>query len=278
MRRSEGWLLERRIPETEWRDAMGPYPLFTCGEWRHLAADMDDLRGRLVSVVLVADPMGDHDEALLRAAFPDLCRPYKKHFVVDLTLAPRTFLSEHHRRNIRKARRRVTVEVAPPGGTFLDEWCRLYEELIRRHALHGLSAFSREIFSLQFQVPGFMGLRALRDGEVVGAILFYRHGDTAWYHLGAYAPAGYESGASYALFAAAMEILSGQGVRWLALGGGAHVDPRPNDGLARFKQGWASGVRTAWICGRILDPERYRRLVGPGGNGFFPAYRKGEFS
>ena len=66
--RSGGWLLERSIPHAEARDAMGCYPLFVCQDWRGLEADLDEIDD-LVSVSLVTDPFGDHDEALLRILY-----------------------------------------------------------------------------------------------------------------------------------------------------------------------------------------------------------------
>jgi hypothetical protein len=52
------------------------------------------------------------------------------------------------------------------------------------------------------------------------------------------------------------------------------------DGLSFFKKGWSTGTRTAFFCGRILDPERYAQLAtarGVAGTDYFPAYREGEF-
>ena len=121
--------------------------------------------------------------------------------------------------------------------------------------------------------------RARREGETVGATLWLQHGDVAYYHLGAYAEAGYRSRASFALFSTAIEAFAAMGVRWLDLGGGAGARPTAaDDGLTRFKRGWATASRTVYLCGRVLAPTVYRRLtesLPP--TGYFPAYRQGEF-
>src|SRR3990172_4731763 len=52
---SGGWLLERTIPGSESRDAMGCYPLFACRDWSRLPMDLEDLARDLVSVSLVTD-------------------------------------------------------------------------------------------------------------------------------------------------------------------------------------------------------------------------------
>jgi lipid II:glycine glycyltransferase (peptidoglycan interpeptide bridge formation enzyme) len=120
--------------------------------------------------------------------------------------------------------------------------------------------------------------RRSRDEETVGACLWYEHGDVAYYHLAAYAPAGYELRASYALFAGALELFAARGLAWASLGAGAGVDAGggPEDGLSRFKRGWSTGTRVAWFGGRILRPDVYDRLAGPSRGRWFPAYREGE--
>jgi hypothetical protein len=271
-----GWLLERSIPGATYRDAMGCYPLFACRDWSRLPEDLNALGEDLVSVVVVADPFGAGDE-FLRRCF-DRVIPFKEHFVVDLA-RPEVSPSSHHRRYIRRALREHIVErvVAPTG--FSEEWTRLYGNLIERHGIRGLPAFSPRALAQQLAVPGMVVWRARRDGETVGATLWLQHGDVAYYHLGAYADAGYRSRASFALFSTAIEAFAAMGVRWLDLGGGAGAGAtEAEDGLTRFKRGWASGSRTVYLCGRVLAPTHYRRLtesLPP--TGYFPAYRQGEF-
>jgi hypothetical protein len=81
------------------------------------------------------------------------------------------------------------------------------------------------------------------------------------------------------VFASAREYFSQHGCRFLNLGAGAGLGPSA-DGLSRFKQGWSTSTRTAYLCGRVLDRDAYDRLVRDshrGGSDYFPAYRAGEF-
>jgi hypothetical protein len=64
-----GWLLQRTIPGEAQADAMGCYPVFACRNWSALEADLENVRGRLVSVALVTDPFGDYTPEMLRRAF-----------------------------------------------------------------------------------------------------------------------------------------------------------------------------------------------------------------
>ena len=64
-----GWVLEREIPGTPYRDAMGCYPLFSCVDWSGLKDDIDALSTDLVTVAMVPDPFGDYQLSDLQNAF-----------------------------------------------------------------------------------------------------------------------------------------------------------------------------------------------------------------
>jgi hypothetical protein len=280
--RSCGWLLERPITQTPYRDAMGCYPLFACRDWSQLHLDLDELGGELVSVAIVADPFGDHDPAQLRNCFPALVTPFKEHLVTDLSRPLESFVVAQHRRKARKALERLDVERCEDATQLLNDWLELYANLIKRHGIRGLTAFSANSFQAQLAVPGISVFRATRGNETVGITLWYTDGDVAYYHLGAYSELGYESEASFALFWRALEWFSKQGLKWLDLGAGAGLSgANQADGLSRFKRGWATGTRTAYFCGRIFDQAKYdevMRVRNITATDYFPAYRKGEFA
>jgi hypothetical protein len=187
----------------------------------------------------------------------------------------------HHRRNARKALNQFIVERCEYPGDFLDEWVELYQTLVERHNITGIAAFSRDSFARQFQVPGLVAFRAVRNDKTEGMVLWYVQANRGYYHLGAYSPIGYELRASFALFSAAIEYFAVLGLEWLNLGAGAGAGTGAESGLNRFKQGWSTGVRTAYFCGRIFDRDRYQEIVQSRraqSTDYFPAYRAGEFS
>jgi hypothetical protein len=271
--RSGGRLLVRSIDGAPDRDAMGPYPVFACEHWPGLGEDLDALAGELVSVALVTDPFGAWTVELLDAAFPDRRVPYKEHYVVELAPDPVSRASAHHQRFAARGLRKVVVERVAEPASLLDDWSALYGELVRRHSITGVAAFSRAAFAGQLEVPGIVAFRATEQGETAGAALWYVDAGVAHWHLAAYSARGYKLDTSYALLAVALEQFADAGLQWASLGAGAGLHADPSDGLSRFKAGWASGTRTAHLCGRILDPERYRALGGAPSASFFPAYR-----
>ena len=279
--RSEGWILERRIPGVSDLDALGCYPLFACRDWSALEDDLNELQSEIVSLSLVTDPFGDYDRAHLQRCFKDVVIPFKEHFVADLSRPLGELISKHHRYYAQKAVSSVRVERCLEPERFLDEWVELYANLTKRHALSGIKAFSKNAFAKQMRIPGLVMLRATHEGETVGAHLWFVHADVAHSHLAAVSERGYDLMASYALYRFALESFTGE-VRWLNFGAGAGVGSDATDGLTRFKRGWASETRTAYFCGRIFNRQRYAEILAArelpdSSSNYFPAYRQGEF-
>jgi hypothetical protein len=279
---SGGWILERAIPGVDARDAMGPYPIFSCGNWSFLNHDLENVGGDLVSLVLVTDPFGNFTEESLRETFTDLLIPFKEHFVIDLRQPVKEFVDSHHQRNARKALRDLEVEHAPSPEALLGEWTQLYANLIDRHSITGIARFSLASFAQQLRVPGIAAFRATHGDQTVGINLWYTRGDIGYYHLGAYSEEGYRLRASFALFWRAIEYFAAAGLRWLDFGAGAGAANDASDGLTRFKRGWTNTTRMAYLCGSVFDQAKYRELSAARNpspqNRYFPSYRAGEFA
>jgi hypothetical protein len=279
--KSHSWILKRPITGTPYYDGMGCYPLFCCENWPYLKGDLDDVMVDFVTLSIVTDPFGGYDERYLKACFPDICKPFKQHYVTDLSLPAKSFVSGHHQRNARKACEKVRVEVSKTPAAYLYQWVVLYSNLIVRHDITGLTAFSKKAFETQLQVPGIIAMRAEYEGQTVGMLLWYVQREIAYYHLGAYSDLGYELKSSFALFSKAIEYFASLGVLWLSLGAGPGLNDEAEDGLSRFKRGWSSGTRLAYFCGRIFDRRRNDAIMSArriSKTDYFPAYRAGEFS
>jgi hypothetical protein len=273
--------LKRKIPDFPYYDGMGCYPLFACRHWTNLPRDLEDIGSKLVSLSLVTDPFGEYDVPHLRRCFRDLVVPFKKHYTVDLHCSLDGFVSSHHRRYARKALRHVDVERCQDPTQFRNEWVGLYANLVKRHELRGIPAFSTASLAQQLEVPGMVLLRVTHKEATVGMTLWYVQGEVGYYHLGAYSEAGYGLRASFALFLFAIQYFATTGLRWLDLGAGAGIKSNDIDGLTRFKRGWATGTRPAYFCGRIFNRTRYLEIAKAKdafGTGYFPIYRSGEFS
>lgn len=277
LERSGAWIIERGIRNTGAKDAMGPYPLFCCRRWDLLADDLKEMERELVSVTVVTDPFGVYDEALLEKAF-DRVVPYKDHFVAETTEAPGSYVSRSHQTNARRALRKVEVEICESPEQYLDEWMELFDDLASKHGISGVRAFSRDSFEMQLRVPGIVMFRAEHKGRTVGIDLWYVQDDVAQGHLVAFSAEGYRVSASYATKWVLLDYFTGK-VRWVNFGGLPGSANSLDSGLGHFKSGWSNTTRKAYLCGRILDPDKYRRLsVDSNGSGYFPAYRAGEMA
>lgn len=272
-----GWIIERDIPGTPYRDAMGPYPIFSCQDWGGVSEDLRDLREHgLISLVLVTDPILDESARNNFRCF-DLIQPFKEHYVAELDRPIREIASRHHAYYARKAARSLEVEVVAQPLDYLQEWHALYGTLVARHGITDLRSFSLESFRQLFSIPGLHLLRALHGGRPVGAQLILLQDDVAHAHLAAFSPEGYELGASYLLDWHALEHFSGK-ARLLNWGGGTGNDE--GAGLSRYKQGWATRREMSYLLGAIFDMAAYTSLGGGASAtlpDYFPAYRRGEF-
>jgi hypothetical protein len=276
---SGGWVLERDIDGTLFRDAMGCYPLFTCQDWSQLHLDFENLKADLVSLTVVTDPFGEYDESYLKKCFSDVVKPFKKHFIVDLKRPVNENISRHHRYYARKTLKEVSVKERNNSPEFIDDWIRLYSTLIDKYKLKGIKAFSRNALLKQMEVPGIRMFSAKSQDVTVAAQLWYVQGEVAYSHLTAMSDLGYRLRASYALYWHAIEYFIDK-VRWLDLGGGAGLENDGKDGLSEFKRGWSRETRMAYFCGCILNRNRYSQIqtskTQPQTE-YFPQYRQGEF-
>jgi hypothetical protein len=100
-----------------------------------------------------------------------------------------------------------------------------------------------------------------------------REKEVAYYQLGASDSDGYEAQAMYGVIANAIAHFDDCTV--FHLGGAAGLSAGEEDGLARFKRGFANHEVDAYFCGARLDPDRYAQLTKDrSATSFFPAYRQ----
>jgi hypothetical protein len=280
--RSESWALRRPIAGSQQSDLIGPYPLFFCKDWSRLPQDLADLEGKAVSFSMVTDPFANLDLELLRSCF-DVVLPFKKHFIAELSRPIKSIISKSHQETVRRALKKIEVSLCPDPRTLLSEWVSLYRNLVQRHGIAGIRAFSERAFSQQLAIPGLIAFEAreIATGNIVGLDLWFLQRDIAYGHLAAFSERGYELRAAYATKWHILNYFSDK-ARFLNLtaAAGASVEVSADNGLAKFKRGWSTDTRTNYFCGKILDPAAYESLVrdkNAEAVSFFPAYRKGEF-
>ena len=268
-------LLKRPIADDLF-DLVGLYPYTMCADWTKLRLDRPFLeKSGAVSVVFVVDPFAAPGCLQALEGFSVL-RPMKTHLVVDVGSDWRSRTSATARRYVRKARELQTFARVPADSHHADALWAMYQTTIRRHAVTGLARLSRDAIARQLDVEGAVLVLATQGPRMLGAILGYRHGETANAHLFFLSQGARAAHSSYGLIDATLAAFEDIGCRQVNLGGVAGARDDPSGGLYRFKQNWAGETRTAFLCGEVLQPQAYATLAQRSGNpqeAYFPRYR-----
>jgi len=275
-----GWILVRKIPGSRYRNAIGCCPLFACRDWTKLHKDLEQVNLDFVSLTVVTDPLAGVAPAYLEQCF-GVFRPFDIRYLVDLSYPLRSFIGRIHRKNARKSLDVMDVEVCHQPVQYLDERLRLYDNLIDKHNIKGLNAFSAKCFEIQLRIPRITILHGRREGRIVGATLVLVQDEVAHSHLSAYTPEGYKIRASYGTYGKALVYGCEQGILYFNLDGTAGIKENPLDGLAEFKRGWSNERRMTYFCRRVFDWHKYESICQQyqiANVDYFPAHRAGEFN
>lgn len=280
-----GVMLERSIPNTKFTDLCSIYPFHSSTATDLVAYKKDkkiykELKDKgIISMVLVSNPLKDIVSSHLGfndlenvSGFDTIC-PFKTHFIIDLNKS--LILPQNHRRNIRKASEEIEVKnvILTPSNIeeYSDKFADVYSVLAERHNITGLPNFSRWQLANQLRVKGTILLEALKEGKTCGFLLFYLEENNAYYHLGCYTEEGYKVCASYALMDSAIKFFKQIGINTILLGGSSGSGSE--DGLYRFKQGWANSSKQNYLLFKIINPEIYKELSKEKSGNYLPLYR-----
>lgn len=276
---SGGWLLVRTVPGSSGQDAMGCYPLFSCNDWTRIHEDMEEIKNDLVSMVIVSDPFAKVSVEYLTTHF-DIVKPFKEHVVVDLEADWASLVKKNHRYYARRSLKKMDVEIVFQPERLLNEWVELYQNLIYRHNITGIRAFSRSCFENQLKLPGLFVVvgRSRDNNQVIGMHLVIVQGYNAYSHLAAYSKEGYGIRAAYGIYWETIRYLHSISCRLFDIGAMAGTSDSHENGLWAYKTGWSDYKIPVYLCGKILNIENYVsecRRSGLINNNFFPAYRNG---
>jgi lipopolysaccharide/colanic/teichoic acid biosynthesis glycosyltransferase len=182
-------------------------------------------------------------------------------------------MHRHHRRVVKKARRRLEVDVVE--GPVLGGFASLYEETMRRRRAGVFYFFPPDYWErLRAGLGDRLVLFQARDGEgVCAAILCLATEPWLHYHLGGSLDRARSSGANHLLMLTAAEWGRDRGFSQFHLGGG--VGGR-EDSLWEFKHRFAPGnASEVWIGKLVHDEHTYAELSETSAvDGWFPAYRR----
>jgi len=257
-------------------DAAGTYPITIFAHDADISGGLSRLRALdLVSIVLVVDDFHRPSLEHLAAEF-DFVRPFKTHFLHKPANGPPTY-DKHHRYEVRRARRSVDVAVLDLDSN-LEDWMAIYSVVSTRHQFSGVHDLPRKHHTTLARLGGVTAIGAWTEGKLAACHVWVHNAGRVHSHLAASSERGYACGAAYAVNDASLKHFAG--VELVNFGGPAGFVDQQEDGLARFKRGFANATARSYICGKILNPGQYRWLTEEKGVGhdqtYFPAYRASQ--
>ena len=269
------WAQARAIPDTEYTDAIGIYPMCapTCpASKEQLVQELQALD--LATLVLVTDPFTP-DQSWFGKMF-EYAQAYKPHFTVEGLPEPPSF-SKHHRYYVRRAQQKCETRIIQLS-EHLEAWQALYDFLVRKHELAGLHQFSLHYFESLSTLPEITAFGTFIDGQLVSASLWAEHENWVTSHLSATNDIGYQNNAGYAGYDYAIRHYANSTRINL---GGAPDAGRPTSQLESVKKGFSNATRPSWICGVVADHALYAELCQKQSPkvlnaNYFPAYRSGQ--
>ncbi len=270
---SQTWILQRAIDNTDYVDAIGCYPRCVLAANVDLSKDFIMLQNQqIVSLTLINDIFFHPDLNYLQTNF-DVCKPFKTHYLHDYQQS--FTLTKHHRYEVKRAHQDCHVKIITLSD-YIDHWQQLYQELIKRHEIRGIQTFSPQYFHAVSQFPQLITTAAFdQQDNIIAMHLWFEYEGYVYSHLAAANAQGYRLRAAYAIYDFVIKHFANK--KCIDFGSGAGLSDDPNDGLARFKRGFANTTKTNYLCGKILMPDRYEQLSKHQdqqiSTNYFPAYR-----
>lgn len=257
---NESTLIQRRIANTGYYDLASVYP-FSVDSLDLFAPPRD-----AITTTVITNPLGNNSTMI--------GEDYKLHAVAECNLFRMAILPENHRRNIKKCQVQALTLVSISPADNADDLINLYPNLIKRHNINGVTAYTPDQLRTLLKVPGavLFKVRCVEYG-IVNVSLFYIYKDDAYYHLSCQSDHGYKINSNFLMMYDAIRFFKSLGLNRVEIG--SHPDGAINDGLARFKTGFSTCTLPNQIFKYIHKPDIYAKLcVDRDLNGYFPAYRQ----
>lgn len=262
------FVVKRPIPGTSFHDAVGCYPLSPISETGDLDKDFSTLKKHnIISLVLVADTFFSPAQERLRDFFDHVVE-FKEHYLCNLS--ENNEYSSHHRYEVKRALKSLEVRKID-FKDFIEEWIKLYQNLIDKHEIKGIQAFSREYF-LELQNTNPLMFGAFIDETLVSSHLWFEYSGYGYSHLAASNEIGYKLSAAYPVIDASLKYFRESGVKMVDLGGDSGITDTKGK-LTFFKKGFSNMSKFCYLCGKIIDKSIYDQLSLNLDTKYFPAYR-----
>lgn len=271
----KGSVLRRKIGTTGTHDVVNPYPVFACSNFANFEDDLTSLRVEGAIALTVRTDAFDEMNVLSTRDIWDWFKPFKTHFITDLTEPWRDTAARNAKRYEKRAREDFEFSLVSSPSEYAADLARLNEIILNRTQINKSAGLSVKTLEKQLNLRGVRLFKAEDSQGPQGLALFMKTDRKAYAYLLGATDEARSKHVIYGLYGYALDALSAE-VDAVDFGG----NPGPTDDLSNsvglFKQLWTNRTATSYICGKIFNPEAYGKLckdrpaLSPN---YFPAYR-----
>lgn len=276
----DGWVVRRSfkghgVAENITTDLSNPYPMFSCLNLQHIKDDIKILETSSdVSLTLRTDVFDEAIIPKIRSDF-DFIRPFKTHYIAELSTPWREFASRNCRRYAAKAEASFQISrvMSPPD--YAASLLKLNQTILKRVDVAFNVNLTEDILRQLLALPEVVLFDARNDDGLQGLALYMRYGDNVYAHTLGVTDQGRSDYAVYGLYGHALDYFQ-DNARAIDFGGNPGMAEDSENSIGSFKRAWSNKTQVSFICGKVLRPSLYEDLCQSRSvlqGDFFPAYR-----
>ena len=273
---ADGWLGKRLINHNGECDLSGGYPMAFFNNLPCIEQDFRPLvKQGFISMTFVTNQINNLTVNKLSQKV-DLFKPFKKHYLATLEKPWENVVRRTMKKNALRAFK--LFDVSPVDSLYNSDYAetlwRLHQKSLAGKHISIDYPINFNVLKEQLNMPGIKLFKGEYNNKIHGIACYIEVADKVYGHVIGSTQFGLNNHLNYGLYAVALKYYHKQKA-FIDFGGNAGLVNDSSCGLSKFKSGWSSHVANTYICGKILNSNKYQQLIGERfkNSKYFPAYR-----
>jgi len=272
---ANGWVCQRHITSGDLFDYVSPYPMFAETRFDKVAQDFDFLSEQgAVSLTLRTDALSESDVVKTKSDW-DWFKAFKTHHICDRKSPWRDTAHRNAIRYEKRARETFDYSIVDSPVEYASELLRLNSIILQRTTGTSNKGMAQTMMEALLSLPGCRLVKAQDKSGVQALGLFMVSQEKAYAYLLGCTNEAREQHVISGLYGYALDALTID-VRYVDFGSSPGLVDDKNHDVAKFKSLWSNKQAKSYICGKVLKPEIYERLVKTSPvaqSNYFPKYK-----